>query len=133
MKKNRHKYIRSRWHIFIFLFLVPTPAFAGGGANADISWFLLVAGLLGGLALFLYGMEKMSEGMKVAAGDKMRSILAALTENRVVGMVVGAFVTCVIQSSSATTSASLRGYATASGATPKSPRNPRIKSRKLLP
>jgi len=103
MKKNRHKYIRSRWHIFIFLFLVPTPAFAGGGANADISWFLLVAGLLGGLALFLYGMEKMSEGMKVAAGDKMRSILAALTENRVVGMVVGAFVTCVIQSSSATT------------------------------
>ena len=103
MKKNRHKYIRSRWHIFILLFILPTPAFAGGGANADISWFLLVAGLLGGLALFLYGMEKMSEGMKVAAGDKMRSILAALTENRVVGMVVGAFVTCVIQSSSATT------------------------------
>ncbi len=59
--------------------------------------------LLGGLALFLYGMEKMSSGMKKAAGDKMRSILSALTNNRYMGLMVGAFVTMVIQSSSATT------------------------------
>jgi phosphate:Na+ symporter len=48
-------------------------------------------------------MEKMSEGMKRSTGNKMRSILAKLTQNRVLGLIVGAFVTCVIQSSSATT------------------------------
>ncbi len=69
----------------------------------EISWMFLIFGLLGGLALFLYGMEKMSEGMKKSAGNKMRSILAALTKNRVIGLLVGAFVTMVIQSSSATT------------------------------
>ncbi|MCK5520986.1 MAG: hypothetical protein KAI81_07725, partial [Candidatus Marinimicrobia bacterium] len=47
-------------------------------------WLFLLFGLMGGLALFLYGMEKMSEGMKKSAGAKMRSILAALTNNRVV-------------------------------------------------
>ncbi len=77
---------------------------AAGSTKADeISWAFLVIGLLGGLALFLYGMEKMSEGMKKSAGNKMRSILAALTKNRVIGLLVGAFVTMVIQSSSATT------------------------------
>lgn len=59
--------------------------------------------LFGGLALFLYGMEKMSSGMKKAAGNRMRSILSALTNNRYMGMMVGAFVTMIIQSSSATT------------------------------
>ena len=63
----------------------------------------MIIGLFGGLALFLYGMQKMSEGMKKSAGGKMRSILATLTNNRVIGLIVGAFVTMVIQSSSATT------------------------------
>jgi len=76
---------------------------AGSSKPDEISWAFLIIGLLGGLALFLYGMEKMSEGMKKSAGDQMRSILAALTRNRVIGLVVGAFVTMVIQSSSATT------------------------------
>ena len=76
---------------------------SGSPKPGEISWAFLVIGLLGGLALFLYGMEKMSEGMKKSAGSKMRSILAALTKNRVIGLVVGAFVTMVIQSSSATT------------------------------
>ncbi|MBN2417841.1 MAG: Na/Pi cotransporter family protein [Deltaproteobacteria bacterium] len=69
----------------------------------DIPWGMLVIGMLGGLALFLYGMEKMSVGMKKTAGNKMRSILAALTKNRVMALIIGAFVTMVIQSSSATT------------------------------
>ncbi len=74
------------------------------GATSDkISWGFMVIGLCGGLALFLYGMEKMSEGMKKSAGNKMRSILSALTNNRIIGAAVGAFVTTVIQSSSATT------------------------------
>ena len=69
----------------------------------EISWVALVFGLFGGLALFLFGMEMMSNGMKKTAGNKMRSILAVLTKNRVVGMLCGAFVTMIIQSSSATT------------------------------
>ena len=72
-------------------------------STATIDWDALFIGLFGGLALFLYGMAKMSEAMKKAAGRRMRSILAALTRNRVIGMGVGAFVTMVIQSSSATT------------------------------
>ena len=60
-------------------------------------------GLFGGLAIFIFGMEMMSEGMKKSAGSKMRAILAALTKNPVIGLFVGAFVTMVIQSSSATT------------------------------
>jgi len=68
-----------------------------------ISWFFLCMGMLGGLALFLYGMEEMSSGLKRTAGNRMRSILAALTKNRVIAMFVGAVVTVVVQSSSATT------------------------------
>ena len=72
-------------------------------AGSQISWWTVVMTLFGGLALFLYGMEKMSSGMKKAAGDSMRSILSALTNNRYMGLLVGAFVTMIIQSSSATT------------------------------
>ncbi len=68
-----------------------------------ISWFMLLVGLFGGLAFFLYGMEKMSRAMKKTAGNRMRSILATLTKNRFIALLVGAFVTMVIQSSSATT------------------------------
>ena len=75
-----------------------------GSTKSDgISWSFMIIGLFGGLALFLYGMEKMSEGMKKSTGNKMRSILSALTNNRIIGLFVGAFVTMVIQSSSATT------------------------------
>lgn len=59
--------------------------------------------LFGGLALFLYGMQMMSTGLEAAAGNKMKSILEKLTSNRVKGVVVGAVITAVIQSSSATT------------------------------
>jgi len=77
--------------------------FAADQNEQTISWFMLIVGMLGGLAFFLYGIEKMSEGMKRSAGNKMRSILATLTRNRFIALVVGAFVTMVIQSSSATT------------------------------
>ncbi|MCL7959459.1 MAG: Na/Pi cotransporter family protein [marine benthic group bacterium] len=63
----------------------------------------LIFGLLGGLALFLYGMGQMADSLKVVAGDRMKSILARLTRNRVTGVLTGAFVTAVIQSSSVTT------------------------------
>ena len=62
-----------------------------------------VLGLLGGLALFLYGMQMMSGGLEDAAGNKMKKILEKLTSNRFLGVLVGAGITAVIQSSSATT------------------------------
>ncbi|HJA65060.1 Na/Pi-cotransporter [Lachnoclostridium sp. An169] len=62
-----------------------------------------VLSLLGGLALFLYGMQMMSNGLEAAAGNKMKSILEKLTSNRIKGVLVGAAITAVIQSSSATT------------------------------
>lgn len=62
-----------------------------------------VLALLGGLALFLYGMQMMSTGLEAAAGNRMKSILEKLTSNRVKGVFVGAAITAVIQSSSATT------------------------------
>ena len=65
--------------------------------------FSIILGLLGGLALFLYGMQMMSSGLEAAAGDKMKSILEKLTANRFLGVLVGALITAVIQSSSATT------------------------------
>ena len=60
-------------------------------------------GLLGGLALFLYGMQMMSSGLEAAAGSRMKMILEKLTANRFLGVLVGAAITAVIQSSSATT------------------------------
>ena len=90
--------------IFILLIILYSPSlFAGQKDPTTISWELLIIGLFGGLALFLYGMGKMSDGMKKAAGNKMRTILSALTRNKIAALILGAFVTMVIQSSSATT------------------------------
>ncbi len=63
----------------------------------------LMFGLIGGLGLFLFGMKIMSEGLQKIAGDRIRKILAALTNNRIIGTLVGLAVTAIIQSSSATT------------------------------
>jgi phosphate:Na+ symporter len=63
----------------------------------------MVVQLLGGLALFLYGMQKMTDGLKAAAGRQMNTLLARLTGNPVLGAITGAIVTAVIQSSSVTT------------------------------
>ncbi len=65
--------------------------------------FTYAMGLLGGLALFLYGMQMMSTGLEASAGNKMKLILEKLTANRFVGVLVGALITAIIQSSSATT------------------------------
>ena len=69
----------------------------------DLEILPLVMGLGGGLALFLFGMEQMSDALKAVAGDRMRTILGRLTKNRVLGVMTGALVTAVIQSSSVTT------------------------------
>lgn len=63
----------------------------------------IVFGLLGGLAMFLYGMNSMSDALQKAAGEKMKRILGFLTKNPLMGALAGAHVTAVLQSSSATT------------------------------
>lgn len=70
---------------------------------AEISWFVVISGLFGGLGLFLIGMKMMSEGLQKTAGKGLRTILEKLTTNRIVGVAVGLVVTSIIQSSSATT------------------------------
>ena len=63
----------------------------------------IVIGLAGGLALFLYGMEKLTEALKLIAGDRMKNLLARMTSNRFKGVATGATITATIQSSSVTT------------------------------
>ncbi|WP_299983222.1 Na/Pi cotransporter family protein [Desulfobacula sp.] len=100
---SRHLVIKAIAGIALLWFLPVSIAGAGAAGPGDFSWTDIFIGLAGGLAFFLYGMEKMSNGMKTTAGNKMRSILASLTRNRFIALIVGAFVTTVIQSSSATT------------------------------
>jgi len=92
--------------IVVFTFLLYSNSFAQQTATteaSEINWFFVVIGLLGGLSLFLYGMEKMSDALKNVAGEKMKDILAMLSNNRFMGLITGAGVTAVIQSSSVTT------------------------------
>jgi phosphate:Na+ symporter len=72
-------------------------------ASANIDVFLVVVEMLGGLAIFLLGMDRMTEALRLIAGSRMREVLAKLTTNRFAGMATGAGVTAVIQSSSVTT------------------------------
>lgn len=64
---------------------------------------LNIFSLIGSLGLFLYGMKVMSEGLEKFAGDRLRSVLSAMTKNRLMGVLTGIFITALIQSSSATT------------------------------
>ena len=90
--------------LLALLVVLTTNLYASSSSNdGEISLFLIATGLLGGLGMFLYGMEMMSDGMKMTAGDSMRAILEKLTSNRFIAVFIGAFVTMVIQSSSATT------------------------------
>jgi phosphate:Na+ symporter len=63
----------------------------------------MIMGLVGGLGLFLYGMKMMGDGLENTAGDRLKGILEKVTSNRIVAIVVGTFVTILVQSSSATT------------------------------
>lgn len=63
----------------------------------------IVFGLIGGLGLFLYGMKIMGDGLEKAAGEKLKKLIEVLTNNRIMGVLVGTAVTGIIQSSSATT------------------------------
>ncbi len=83
--------------------LLPLLVWAAQGQGAEVALGEMTMGVFGGLALFLLGMEQMTDGLKAAAGARMQQILARLTCNRFSGAIVGALVTAVIQSSSVTT------------------------------
>ena len=104
MKYYIHSFT-NRTVLILALLALSTLLYAGADAKAgnSVNWILLITSLFGGLGMFLYGMEMMSDSMKVTAGNKMRTILEKLTSNRFLAVGVGAFVTMVIQSSSATT------------------------------
>ena len=86
---------------------IATLSFAAEGTmpsdKNSLHVFTMIMGLFGGLALFLYGMEKMADALKAVAGERLKFVLAKLTTNRVTGALTGAFVTAIIQSSSVTT------------------------------
>ena len=69
----------------------------------ELNWGAIVFGFIGGLGLFLYGMKLMSEGLQKTAGSSLKNIIEKFTSNRFIGVIVGALVTVIIQSSSATT------------------------------
>lgn len=74
-----------------------------GGIHVMNEGINIIFGLTGGLALFLFGMNSMSDALQKAAGEKMKAILGVLTKNPIMGALAGALVTAVLQSSSATT------------------------------
>ena len=93
---------------YLFLatgFVVFSSVFAQQGPAEvhEVDWLQLGMGLFGGLALFLGGLDLLSEGLKKAAGNTLRNILQKLTVNRFMGAITGAFVTAVLNSSSVTT------------------------------
>lgn len=90
----------------VAILVVGDQAFAGGGSDAPskgMNWWKMAMTLFGGLAIFLYGMELMSEALRRVAGDRMKDILAKMTTNPVIGVFTGALTTAVVQSSSVTT------------------------------
>ena len=89
----------------------PGAVLAGSG-KGEIDFFTISMELFGGLAIFLYGMEKMGDALKIVAGEKMKEILGKLTVNRIAGLLTGLVVTAIIQSSSVTT-VLLVGFVTA--------------------
>ena len=106
--KNKWRKTNVIWLFSLVSLIVIGPFLAVSAdgvtkAGDVIDWFSMIIGLLGGLALFLFGMEQMSSAIKAVAGDQMKNLLAKLTTNRLAGAATGAGVTAVIQSSSVTT------------------------------
>lgn len=91
------------WLLAALAALLPTTVLAAHGGNNQLDGWRMGLDLVGGLALFLLGMEQMTDALSAVAGGRMRRILARLTTNPATGVATGAAVTAVIQSSSVTT------------------------------
>lgn len=104
---QRHTNLR-RGLASVFLVIVLASWMLAAGepvvdGSEEIDWFIVITGLFGGLAVFLLGMDRLTESLRVAAGRGVRYVLARMTRNRFLGAASGAGVTAVIQSSSVTT------------------------------
>ena len=89
---------------FFFVIILCWSSFANTQpTKIDIDWFILNMELFGGLALFLLGLDLLSEGLKKAAGDTFKLFLSKMTRNRFLGAISGAFITALLNSSSITT------------------------------
>lgn len=104
---RRHSALRRARASLLLAGAVIAAAAAGAaepaGETSGIHWLTLSMHLFGGLALFLGGLEVLSDGLKKAAGNTLRTVLEKLTVNRFLGAATGAFVTGVLNSSSVTT------------------------------
>ncbi len=69
----------------------------------DVSFLQIALNVIGGLGIFLLGMKHMSEGLQAVSGDRLRKIISVATNNRIMGVLMGILVTCLVQSSSVTT------------------------------
>ena len=91
--------------LLLTLLSFATLALAAETAEAgSIDTFQLIMGLFGGLALFLFGIDQMSDGLKAVAGERMSTLLGSVTRNRFLSGITGAIVTAILNSSSVTTS-----------------------------
>ena len=98
------KQVPLLFSISIIYLLFPFPAAGAADSGSEgIEWFVLIMGLGGGLALFLAGLEQLSDGLKKTAGQTLKIMLSKLTTNRVMGAITGAAVTGILNSSSITT------------------------------
>ena len=95
--------VRTLLPVLLLGFAFSAFAVEADAAGASPDWVQLFLGLFGGLALFLGGLQLLSEGMTKAAGQTMKTVLAKLTTNRFSGALTGAFVTGVLNSSTVTT------------------------------
>ena len=90
--------------LFLAIMSFATLAWAAEAADAgSIDTFKLVMTLFGGLSLFLFGIDQMSDGLRSVAGNRMATLLGTMTRNRFIGAITGAFVTALLNSSSVTT------------------------------
>ena len=89
--------------LFLAVFMTSYLYAVQKAPEVSLAWFDICMGLFGGLALFLAGLDQLTEGLKMAAGDTLKNILQKLTTNRVMGVFTGTLVTGVLNSSSVTT------------------------------
>ena len=90
--------------LFVLAFFMMSYLYAAKDTlPPSVDWFQSGMGLFGGLALFLAGLDQLTEGLKMAAGDALKNILQKLTGNRIMGVITGTVVTGLLNSSSVTT------------------------------
>lgn len=102
-RSRRSQILRTGVGLGLLLIAALVYAAEAPMSEAQIDWLQLFLGLFGGLALFLAGLQMLSEGMTKAAGQTLKTVLARLTTNRFMGALTGAFVTGILNSSTVTT------------------------------